>query len=75
MTWKEALDLGPTELSRLLGCSPTTASNWIHRSGPAEWLKPILVAHVERQIDAEQAGGNDTVQPVRSSRSKPRVTP
>lgn len=42
MTWKECLDLGPTRLSRALGCPVTTASSWINQGGPPEWMRPIL---------------------------------
>lgn len=37
MTWADVLALGPTVIARTLGCSVTTASSWIHRSGPPEW--------------------------------------
>lgn len=55
MTWKQCLDLGPTKLSALLGCPVTTASSWIRRSGPPDWLQPILAAHATKaQQDAAQ---------------------
>lgn len=52
MTWKQCLDLGPTKLAALLGCPVTTASSWIRRSGPPDWLQPILAAHATK---AQQA--------------------
>ena len=50
MTWDDCLALGATKLAACLGCSVSTAHTWIIRSGPGEWLKPILAAHVAAQI-------------------------
>ena len=50
MTWNECLALGATKLAACLGCSVSTAHTWIIRSGPAEWLQPILAAHVTREM-------------------------
>jgi hypothetical protein len=50
MTWDDCLALGATKLAACLGCSVSTAHTWIIRSGPADWLKPILAAHVTRQM-------------------------
>lgn len=49
MTWNECLALGATKLAAYLSCPVTTAHSWIRRSGPAEWLQPILAAHVARE--------------------------
>jgi len=54
MTWKQCLDLGPTLLSRLLGCPVTTAHSWIRRSGPAEWQKVVYADFISRKLEAEQ---------------------
>jgi uncharacterized protein YjcR len=50
MTWNECLAMGATRLAACLGCPVTTAHSWIRRSGPAEWLQPILAAHVTHQM-------------------------
>lgn len=60
MTWQQCLDLGPTLLSRYLGCSVTTASNWVNRSGPADWQKVIYADFISRKLEAEQ---NDADKP------------
>lgn len=49
MTWNECLALGATKLAAYLGCPVTTAHSWIRRSGPAEWLQPILAAYVTKK--------------------------
>jgi hypothetical protein len=54
MTWQDCLDLGPTRLSRLLGCPVTTAHSWIRRSGPPDWQQVIFAAFIIRKIKAEQ---------------------
>lgn len=54
MTWQECLDLGSTRLSRLLGCTVSTASSWIHRSGPPEWQQHIFAEFISRKIKAEK---------------------
>ncbi len=54
MTWDDCLALGATKLAACLGCSVSTAHTWIIRSGPAEWLKPILAAHVTRALEEAQ---------------------
>ena len=59
MEWEDALSLGPTKLSRILGCPLTTAHSWIRRSGPPEWQKP----HFLKTIEAEQDGGGNASQP------------
>lgn len=43
MTWKDVLALGPTAISRAIGCPVTTASSWIHRGGPAEWEQNLII--------------------------------
>jgi hypothetical protein len=53
MTWQDCLDLGPTRLSRLLGCPITTAHSWIRRSGPPEWQRQIFAEIVEAKMAAE----------------------
>jgi hypothetical protein len=50
MTWNECLALGATKIAACLECPVTTAHSWIRRSGPAEWLQPILAAHITRQM-------------------------
>lgn len=55
MTWQDCLDLGPTRLSKLLGCSKTTASNWILRSKkgdlkPAKWQQRIYLKEIKEGI-------------------------
>lgn len=55
MTWQQCLDLGPTVLSRLLGCPVTTAHSWIRRSGPADWQKVIYAEFISRKLEAEQS--------------------
>lgn len=63
MEWEDALALGPTKLSRILGCPLTTAHSWIRRSGPPEWQKH----HFLRTIKAEQDGAG---QPATRSESE-----
>lgn len=61
MTWQQCLDLGPTVLSRVLGCPVTTAHSWIRRSGPADWQKVVYADFIARNIGAEQGDdGNPT---------------
>ena len=55
MTWQQCLDLGPTALSRLLGCPVTTAHSWIRRSGPADWQKVVYAEFISRKLEAEQS--------------------
>ena len=56
MTWNECLAMGATRLAACLGCPVTTAHSWIRRSGPAEWLQPILAAHVTRPHSETKSG-------------------
>lgn len=49
MTWNECLALGATKLAAILNCPVTTAHSWIRRSGPADWLQPILAAYVTKK--------------------------
>jgi hypothetical protein len=58
MTWQQCLDLGPTLLSRVLGCPVTTAHSWIRRSGPADWQKVVYADFITRNIEAEQTDGH-----------------
>lgn len=60
MTWDECLALGATRLASILGCPVTTAHSWIRRSGPPEWLKPILAAHVTREMKRHNKGTHPT---------------
>jgi hypothetical protein len=62
MEWEDALALGPTKLSRILGCPLTTAHSWIRRSGPPEWQKD----HFLRTIKAEQGGAEQPATAVES---------
>ena len=48
-TWDQALELGSTKLSALLGCPVTTAQSWIGRSGPPAWQVPIFLEVVQRE--------------------------
>ena len=64
MTWQDCLDLGPTRLSRLLGCPVTTAHSWIRRSGPPEWQIPIFAAFISRKIEAEQTEDGKASPPI-----------
>jgi len=56
MTWDECLALGATKLAACLGCSVSTAHTWIIRSGPADWLKPILAAHITKMHNKKLDG-------------------
>lgn len=53
MTWQQCLDLGPTLLSRYLGCPVTTAHSWIRRSGPPAWQIALFIPIIEQAIAAE----------------------
>ena len=65
MTWNDCLALGATKLAGYLGCSVSTAHTWIIRSGPAEWLQPILAAHVTKMH-------NKAAQPMTTARKSKR---
>jgi hypothetical protein len=56
MTWNECLALGATKLAAILNCPVTTAHSWIRRSGPAEWLQPILAAYVTKKHNKAMDG-------------------
>ena len=56
MTWDAVLELGPTVIARTLGCSVTTASSWINRSGPPEWQKAKFLPYFETEKPALSAG-------------------
>lgn len=61
MTWNECLALGATKIADCLGCPVTTAHSWIRRSGPAEWLQPILAAHITRQMKMHNKASHPTM--------------
>ncbi len=48
MTWNDILELGPTAISDLIDCPVSTASSWIHRGGPATWLKEMILRDIDR---------------------------
>lgn len=52
MTWDDCLKLGPTKLAAILGCKTTTASSWIHRSGPPEWQKKYFLRAVAEHMQS-----------------------
>lgn len=54
MTWNECLALGATKLAAYLNCPVTTAHSWIRRSGPVEWLQPILATYVTKKHNKAQ---------------------
>lgn len=54
MTWTQALALGSTKLSRILGCPISTAQSWIKGSGPPEWQRPLLLAFIESYTRKEK---------------------
>lgn len=47
MTWNDVLALGPTAISRAIGCSVSTAHTWIRRGGPAPWLQKLIIKAME----------------------------
>lgn len=49
LTWGDALKLGPTKLSKILGCPTSTAGSWNDQS-PSEWVRPYFLRAIEEYL-------------------------
>ena len=55
MTWEEVKQLGATKISRILGCSVSTAHSWISRSDPPEWQQALYIKAVVSHVKKNKA--------------------